>query len=94
MIGGLNLAILDDWGLESRQLDEVRAMHAAYGLRLAVQHSRESIAWGGSTANLVTELLRLAQVGAAAESMMRAGVDGRVSDLVNDTDVTWKAAFR
>lgn len=81
-------------GLRHDQLAQVRDMHRTYGLVIGLGALTEPVVHlDGRAPELTSELLRLAEIGAEAEAMVRAGVDGRVSDLVNDRDVLWKAAM-
>lgn len=82
-------------GVRPDQLAEILGMHRDYGLVLGLELLTEPVVHiDGSSRDLMTELLRLAALGAEAEAMVRAGVDGKVSDLVADRDVLWKAGIR
>ena len=82
-------------GVAPEQLNEMRDWHRAYGLVLGLGALTDAVVHiDGKAGELVTQLLRLAAIGAEAEAMMRAGVDGKVSDLVADRDVLWKAGIR
>lgn len=81
--------------LRGDQLHELVQIHRQYGLVLRCQHAPDAAAaLDANPLALVTEILRLATIGVSAERMIAAGVDGVVSDLINDLGILWDARVK
>lgn len=95
---GVHFSTAGDGHLRLDHLAEVVSLHRAFGLIAAIAGDeiplKVAVTLDGGAHAAMTELLRLAHVGVEAERQVRAGVDGKVTDLVNDADVTWKAGFK
>lgn len=81
--------------LTADAIEELRLLHRQYALRLGFIHADAAVDLDGAPDALVTELLRLADLGAAAELLARgAGGDVRVGHLVAQRSADWDRKIR
>ncbi len=72
-------------------LDHILQIHADKRLELATTVGLQgAVDFGGSRQGLVTEVLRLARLGALAEQAARSDPATRVSTVVRSADAVWQ----
>lgn len=88
---------LDGHGrLDAANIEVLREHHRLYGLRLAFSRADFGASLNGDVAGLVTELLRLADLGATAEAAARHPAARRdsVDQLVAAAATSWRRRIR
>lgn len=91
----LHFSTPGDGRLRKGHVAEIRGLHMQFGLLIAFFRQPEAaVTLDSDPCVAMTEILRLATLGVEAEAMVRAGVDGKVSELVSDADVNWTRVFK
>jgi hypothetical protein len=82
--------------LPPEQVEAVRLLHRQFGLALTLARTGERVTLNDDAGAMVTELLRLADLGATAEAAARhpAARETRVDELVHGAATSWAGRIR